>query len=207
MSRSLRSLRSSRSALAARARRLGPWALVLGLLPGCDPEPTDERIDLQARALVGTVDDTDLALGVLLDGDALAIYQCGGPQRFDSHTRWFRGVVGAGDDPNAFELVSDGFTLTGIRTADGLEGELVEPDGSRHPFAVDPVADDAQAGVYVAEQDGRTTGVVVREDGGLTAQGASCTTSAPVRCDQVIILAPLAIQSDTIDVQVDVDGT
>lgn len=185
---------------------LAPGLLALGCGPQ-DDEPYDdgpEPTELRARVLVGTVEGTDLALGALLDGDTLAVYQCGGDTTFASHTRWFRGLVGAGDDPDGFELVVDDMTLVGIRTADGLEGELVEPDGTRRPFAVDPVDDDDQPGIYVATHDGLSTGVVVREqDGELVAQGASCTDER--ECFQVIILPPLDVTTEGIAVQVQTD--
>ncbi len=181
-------------------------ALVLAF--GCDPDPAaEEPIDLTARSLVGTVDGTDVALGMLLDGDSLAVYACGGDQTFDTHTQWFRGTIGTDDGPNEFELVTQGFTLVGTRTADGLEGEWIDPDGTRYAFAVDPVPDDSDAGVYLGDHPGGNAGVIVQDDGGtLTAQGASCN-GAPRQCFQVIILAPLAITDDVIAVEVDVEGT
>ncbi len=177
------------------------------LVVACDSDPyQEEPVELEARSLVGVVEGTDVALGALLDGDTLAVYQCGGDQTFETHTRWFRGTIGNDDGPNAFEVVSEDFTLVGTRTEDGLDGDLIEPDGTRHAFHVDPVADDSDAGVYVAEHEGRSAGVVVREEGGeLIAQGASCSAS-PRLCDQVIILAPLAVESDRLDVQLDIDG-
>lgn len=187
--------------------RLG--LVLLGALSAaaCD-DPDDDpyaEAELEARVLVGTVDDTDLVLGALLDGDVLSIYQCGGDETFATHTRWFRGLVGNGDDPDAFSLVYGDMTLRGQRTADGLHGELVLADGTEHAFAVDPVGDDDVPGVYVAEHDGLRTGVVVREVGGeLTAQGASCTDRD--ECSQVIILPPLAVTDETLPVQVDADG-
>lgn len=185
--------------------RLGLAPLLLAL--ACDSAPADEPVDLEARTLVGTVEGTDLALGVLLDDDTIDIYQCGGDQTFDTHSLWFRGVIGAGEDPNAFEIEREGFTLVGLRTTEGLEGELVEPDGTRHPFHTDPIADEDVPGIYVAEHDERTTGVIVRQDGDtLVAQGSSCTSTAPRRCDQVIILAPLTIEQGQINVQVAFDG-
>ncbi len=190
--------------------RLFPSAAALAtttlLALACDPEPAGpaEGTDLDARAAVGAIDSTDLSLAALLDEDALTVYMCGGDETFDSHTRWFRGSFGEGDDPDAFELVSDGMTLVGTRTADGLTGELVEADGSRHAFAIDPVDDDSDLGLYFASQDDRNTGVVVREEGGeLVAQGASCTRTN--ECNQVIILPPLAITNKTIQVQVEFD--
>ena len=198
------------------SRRSAALALGLALVMptlACDayepePQPEPEPAALEARVLVGTVEGTDLVLGALLDGDTVAIYQCGGDTTFASHTRWFRGLVGFGDeaDPDEFELVEGDMTLVGLRTTDGLEGELVEPDGSRHPFVLDPVGDDDEPGVYVAVHDGLTTGIVVRRDGDSTvAQGASC--DAQDECSQVIILPPLDLTTRSFPVQVEVDGS
>ncbi|MEX1363236.1 MAG: hypothetical protein AB1Z98_08925 [Nannocystaceae bacterium] len=173
------------------------WLAPLVLTMACDAEPEDPT--LSTRVAVGTVEGTDIVLGALIDGDELAIYQCGGDTTFASHTGWFRGRFGAGDDTDAFELVLDDLRLEGLRDADGLEGELVEADGTRHDFRLDPVADDAEAGVYTVAEGDVSVGVVVRTDGdAVVAQGAACEGRLP--CTQVIILAPVTIADERIDV-------
>lgn len=190
-------------------RRARAWlaatSLVLAL--GCDSDSDPYADDLESRSgLVGMADGTDVALGALSHDDTLAIYQCGGDLTFATHTQWFRGTIGTADDPDAFELSANGFVLTGARTPEGLVGEMIEPDGTSHSFEIDPVPEGSDAGVYVGKHAGQSIGVVVREeDGELVAQGARCSSSPRV-CDQVIILAPLTIESGTIDVLIDVDG-
>lgn len=184
-----------------------PYGLSFGAF-GCDGAEPEPGTQLDARTLVGAVEQTDIALGVLLDGDELAIYQCGGEKSFATDTRWYRGMIGesgesgeSDGDPDAFELRTDDARLVGTRTAEGLEGELVQADGGRHAFVLEPVADDALPGVYLAQSGGLVTGVIVREQGGeLTAQGASC--DAERVCSQVIILPPLSITSGTLAVRV-----
>ncbi len=174
---------------------LGPLLLTALLVPACDsvePEP-----ELEARVLVGDIEGTDIVLGALLDGDTLAVYQCGGDDTFDSHTLWFRGAIG---DDDTFEVERDGLTLVGTRSVEGLDGELVEADGTRHAFHVDPVEDDDDAGVYIASEAGLAAGVVVLPQGdGFVAQGAACDDD---ECFQVIILPPLTITTQRIPVQV-----
>ena len=180
------------------------WLAPLAMAMACaEPDPYEGPTELDARAAVGAVEGTDIVLGALIDGDSLNVYQCGGDQTFATHTGWFRGVIGNGDDLDAFELVLGDMQLRGSRDEDGLEGELVEADGSEHHFRVDAVADDDEAGVYVADVGDVHVGVVVRPDanGELVAQGASCEGTLP--CTQVIILAPLTITDEKIDVQVD----
>lgn len=179
--------------------------LSLASVMACAEPDEDEATYLDARSAVGVVEGTDIVLGAMIDGDSLAIYQCGGDQTFATHTGWFRGTIGDGDDLDAFELVLDDLTLRGIRDSEGLEGELIEADGSEHPFRVAGVTDDEQAGVYLANDGGVSVGVVVREDGGeLVAQGASCEGLRP--CEQVIILAPLTVTDSRIDVQVQTES-
>ncbi len=172
------------------------------LASACDTASTDDQPTLEARVLVGEVDGTDIVLGALVDGDRFAVYQCGGDQTVETHTDWFRGEF----DGDAFDIEEQGLRLTGTRSVDGLDGELIEADGTRHSFHIDPVEDDDEAGVYISSEGGLSTGVVVLPGSdGLVAQGASCRE--PDECFQVIILAPLTIANQQIAGQVLVDGS
>ncbi len=182
-------------------------ALLVAPLFACDsyedePEPESE---LQARVLVGAVDDTDIVLGVLIDGDDIAVYQCGGPRTVQTHTLWYRGSIGDAANPDAFDLEADGFRLVGMRSADGLGGELLDPSGDSFTFVVDPVAEGGAAGVYLGIHDGLHTGIIVRGEGDdLTAQGATCGRNDP--CSQVIILSPIAIVGNGLTVTTEPNG-
>lgn len=204
----LGSLRSALRTPAVR-RTFGTIAVATALLSsGCEPYSDDddtEGTELQARAAAGTVVGTDIVMGALIDGDTLAIYQCGGPTTVASHTGWFRGTIGIDGDADGFELQSGEMTLSGRRDSDGLEGELLDAEGTLHNFRLDAIDDMATAGVYIAEQYELQVGVVVQGEGdAMTAQGAACRRGTP--CDQVIILAPLTIADGEIDVQVLDDG-
>lgn len=178
------------------------------VLAGCDDgytEPSDAQ--LEARVLVGEIEGTDIALAVLVDGDDISVYQCGDEDNVDTETRWYHGTIGTSDDPDAFDLeaeTEDG-RITGRRSADGLEGEVELSDGTIASFRVEGVADDAEAGVYLAQDGDLSTGVIVRGEGdALEFQGATCDQ---VACFQVIILAPIAIDGGRFSVQADTGGT
>lgn len=182
------------------------WLAPILFAVACDADPAEpEPTELDARVAVGEVEGTDIVLGAMVDGDTVAIYQCGGDQTFATHTGWFRGRIGLDDDLDAFELTLGDLELVGTRDSEGLEGELVEADGTRHPFRVDGVADDDTTGVYLATEGDVSVGVVVRDEGGeLVAQGASCEGLLP--CEQVIILSPLTVTDGRIDVQVSTEA-
>ncbi|MEM7160289.1 MAG: hypothetical protein AAF799_46050 [Myxococcota bacterium] len=182
------------------------WALLAAplLALACDPADTGGELDVEPefRVAVGNVENTDIVLGALVDGDSLAIYQCGGDETFETHTGWFNGEI---DEDEAFSMTLHGMELSGTRDEDGLSGELVDAEGNRHAFRVDAVEDDATDGIYVVEDAGVSVGVVVQEQGGaLTAQGSGCDERRA--CAQVIILAPLTVEDDAIDVQIDFEG-
>lgn len=157
---------------------------------------------LEARTLVGQVSDSDITLGVVAEDDTLTVYACGGADTFATHTRWFEGTFGDGDDPDAFEIEQDGFTLSGRRSRDGLAGVLQEPDGSMRPFGAFPTGEDTLSGLYFAAIDGCRTGVVLfATPDGVDGQGTYCNDQGEFI--QVIILQPAQLQANGIEVQVD----
>jgi hypothetical protein len=181
-------------------------AIAIPLALGCSTAAQDdeEPTTLEARVLVGQVDDSDIVLGVVAEGDALTVYACGGTQTFATHTRWFQGSFGEGDDPDAFEIEQDGFSLQGRRTPDGLSGVLHEPDGSMRTIAAFPTAEDTLSGLYFATVDGCRTGVVLfATPDGVDGQGTYCNDQGEFI--QVIILQPVQLRADGIEVEVEKD--
>ena len=183
-------------------RKLPAWSLALlvsgsvGCADGADPEP----IALDARVHVGKVEGTDVVMGAIVESnDTLTIYSCGGPTTTATHTRWFGGTFGVEGDPNAFSMTTDDFVMQGERTADGLSGELVEPDGTAHAITFAPTADDEAPGLYTATMDGCRTGVVVFDDG--TTQGTYCNSQGEFT--QVIILQPGDLSANGFEVSVE----
>jgi hypothetical protein len=171
---------------------------------GSDVEDGDEADDapLTARTLVGQVDGSDVVLGVVVDGDEVTAYACGGVDTYATHSRWFEGRFGDGDDPDAFSIELEGFVLAGERSSNAIAGSLRDPDGSTHSYTVAPTAEDGLSGVYDAELDGCRTGVVLfATPEGVEGQGTYCTGEGVFT--QVIILQPVALQADGIEVQVE----
>ena len=164
----------------------------------------DERGDteLGARSLVGQVDDSDVVIGIALDGDDITLYTCGGVQTYATHSRWFQGSFGDGEDPDAFSMDLDGFRVSGTRSADAIAGSLREPDGTTHSFTAAPTAEDGLSGLYDTSIDGCRTGVVLfSTPDGVSGQGTYCDDAG--QFIQVIILQPVELTSEGVEVQVE----
>lgn len=201
---------SRRFARPTIAPRLG---LALGVLMGVGLGPAacssaagdggDDDAELVAGSLVGQLDGSDVVLGVVLsDDDEITAYACGGVDTYATHSRWFEGRFGEGDDPDAFSIELEDFVLSGRRTSDAIAGSLRDPDGTTRSFTVAPTADDSLSGLYDADVDGCRTGVVLfSTPDGVEGQGTYCNDAGEFI--QVIILQPVALSAGGVQVQVD----
>lgn len=185
------------SDLPAVARGGTPVVLAMLLMVACGDPPA-------TQVFVGHLDQTEIDVAVLVEGEAIAVYQCGGPQTVATETRWYVGTLGTDEDPEAFDLEADGVHVTGKVTAEGIAAELVRETGARTPLRVVAVPEDGDAGVYLEDNLDRETSVIVQEaNGDLLAQGGTCGIGA---CSQVIILAPIVIEGGQLGAQI-TDGT
>ncbi|MFO0749674.1 MAG: hypothetical protein U1F43_28990 [Myxococcota bacterium] len=142
-------------------------ALVCGsasALVGCD----DGASGAERAAFAGPIAETDLALGVAIDGDHVMAYLCGGATAYASDTRWFSASLDADD---SFRATSDGWSIVGDRAG---QGTLTGPRGETLTFA--PAAAVAPAGLYRNDDGPCPTGLVVWKNaaGELRAQGVWC---------------------------------
>lgn len=154
-------------------------ALVLGA--GCG----DERV---APVYVGSVAQSDAVIAAVTDGDEVAVYLCGGPETFDTYTRWFKGTV---DARGAFSIKKDGFVAAGDLTAG--TGTVTTADGTKLSWSMRPT-EGAVEGLYATVDSGCRTGAVAADfdgDGVIEVQGAWC--DAESRFAQVTPIMPIAV--------------
>ncbi|HET6584640.1 MAG TPA: hypothetical protein VFG69_14375 [Nannocystaceae bacterium] len=178
------SLRSSSLCLAALALAIA----------GC----SDDGQLKPARVRVGTATTGDVVFGAVVE-DTVSVYVCGGDTTFATHTRWFRDAEL--DDDGSFEMTLDGWTISGSVADDRLAASLESDMGEALELAGEAVAEDGLAGLYTAELDGCTTGLVVRGEGDdVQTQGTWCSDQSQFA--QVIVLEPLALTSMGIHVEV-----
>jgi hypothetical protein len=183
------------------------WALAsaaaLGGGAGCAGV---ESVDpVSAPVYVGNVAGTDALLAVVVDGEEVVAYVCGGPSSFETHSRWFRAPVGDTRE-RAINLENDGLSLVGSLEGSVARGELREPDGTIRSWTA-AALHGGLAGLYAAEDEGCMTGVIVgeSEDGAdPPAQGTWCN-AAGVRA-QVTPLQPILLQKNGLEVSVTVGG-
>jgi hypothetical protein len=127
--------------------------LVLGMLGGCEPEVA---APVEPRVLVGPIDGTDAELGLVVDGERVSAYVCGGELTRATISRWFEGA----GSTDAGTLATDSWELAW--NAD--TGTLTDPSGVVSTFAV---ADQTEsAALYDADDSGCRDGAVVWDDGG-----------------------------------------
>jgi hypothetical protein len=131
-----------------------------------------------AALYVASAHDHDgrISIAVVVDGQRVIGYVCGDDPNEDDYTGWFYGQLG-GD--GRFVLTHHDWTLDGSVTPEGIRGTLAEPNrvvvwaGAPAPAGAGDLT-----GLYVAEDSGCQTGVVVIDDGDpATAplvQGAWC---------------------------------
>jgi hypothetical protein len=161
---------------------------------------SNESLTAGRRAFVGAVGGTDARVGIVVEGERIAVFVCGGPSTVTTHTRWFRGALAAG--AREVQLTKDGWSVRLWRDRDQLVGLLDGGDGAPLLFT----AHDAAApylGLYSVRVDGATVGVVVSDDDGdgrLEVQGAvqeasssGVTSVAQVTPVRIASIAPPAL--------------
>jgi hypothetical protein len=115
-----------------------------------------------------------VAVGVVAQGEQIALYSCGGPMTYATDSHWF---VGTAQSDGTFTINSDGWLATGSITPTLASGMLSNPGGSSLNFSV-PVAGSDGSGLYEYSSPGNgcLTGVVVWDDpsSGLQYQGTWC---------------------------------
>jgi hypothetical protein len=147
---------------------------------------------------VGEVEDSDVRVGVVADGEHARVFFCGGDDSFATATRWFNLEV------HDSELnVDDGeWHLHATHSDERVDGEIThDPDAAR-PFSTTPIAEDTLSGLYEGTAPCGRMGLIVsqaRKGAAIDAQGA-CVGDGHTP-EQVNPIMPLAAESGKIRVQ------
>jgi hypothetical protein len=160
------------------------------------------------RVLVGAVDDTDIALGAIIEDGRARMFFCGGPSSYASATHWFALVaLDADSDAGAgFEQTgTDGFVVRGSLAGTSLRGEYTRKGEPPATFSADFVHEDTLAGLYEGSDDCGRLGLIVTQTTtkkAARAQGA-CVGAGHLP-QQVNPILPVALGDDgTIRVELD----
>jgi hypothetical protein len=171
--------RSGWCVVFSRGKAVGA-AIVLAACQSHEPAEPRDHAPAVAALYVASAHDQDgrISVAIVVDGERVIGYVCGDDPSEDDYTGWFHGELG-GD--GHFVLTHHDWALDGFVTAEGITGTLAEPnrvvtyDGTR---ASDRIFSADLTGLYVAEDSGCQTGVIVIDDGNpATAplvQGAWC---------------------------------
>lgn len=147
---------------------------------------------------VGTVDGTDVSVGLVTDGAYTALFFCGGPTSFGTATKWFRFA----DSGDSFTAHAGSWTATGTTNGDGASGTLDKGNGQTLTWSASRAPDGSLVGLYESIDSSGTSGVVVRDDTNAAGtQGALITTQGAI--EQIIPILPLEQTENGLRVQVD----
>ena len=146
---------------------------------------------------VGTVDGTDVAVGLVTDGSHVALFFCGGPSSFATSTKWFR-FAASGDTLDATAGAwSAHATLAGATAS----GTVDRGDGQALAWTAARVDDGSPEGLYESVGAPGTAGVIVRSATDASAsQGAFIDTQQKI--EQIIPIFPIDLEPQGLHVQI-----
>ena len=141
------------------------------LLCACTDDDGDDTLANVPERLVGSVEDSDVAVAAVTDGDQTRLFFCGGDSSYATATRWFN-LAFRGDALNA----DDGaWHLRATRDRDGIHGEITHDPEEARKFEAVPVANGTLAGLYEGKAGCGRLGLIVTQpdrDTDPAAQGA-----------------------------------
>ncbi len=185
-----------------RRRQVLVAAAVFGLAGvGCgDSEPTGNGTTVEPTGTpaiyVGSVDTTDLRVGLVFESGNAALFFCGGPGSLAS-TKWFRGA----SEPERLSITKDGATANGTMTATTAKGTVrLASNGPELRWTASRVAANSPAGLYEYQGADGLGGVVVTN--GDSAQGAFIAKNDTVPISQIIVFRPIALVGERFKVSV-----
>lgn len=143
---------------------------------------------------VGTVDGTDVSVGLVTDGSYTALFFCGGPTSFGTSTKWFRFA----ESSDAFTAQSGSWIATGTTSGDGASGTLNRGNGQTVTWSASRVPEGSVMGLYESIDASGTAGVVVRSD--TDVQGAFIDAERAI--EQIIPIRPLEQTDQGLHVQI-----
>jgi hypothetical protein len=147
---------------------------------------------------VGTVDGTDVAVGLVTDGSYTALFFCGGPASYATATKWFRFA----ESNDSFTAQSGTWIATGATNADGASGTLDRGSGQLLTWSASRVPEGSIMGLYESIDATGTAGVIVRSE--TDASGTQGALIDPERAiAQIIPIRPLEQTDHGLHVSID----
>jgi hypothetical protein len=135
-------------------------ACLLTLTAGCsDPSPL-AGIQTNSKTWVGSVDGSDIAVGIVFARQQAVVFFCGGDDSYRVATHWFSGARAPGEP---FTLADASWSVSGEEQHGVLFGTVENADSIR-TFSAIPVAPGTLAGVYDARSPCGHVGLIVRQD-------------------------------------------
>jgi hypothetical protein len=168
-------------------------ALLLALTASCsDPSSTQAPVERSAKSWVGSVEGSDVAVGVVFAEQRAVLFFCGGDSSYELSTHWFSSAL----PKSAPFSISDGpWRVSGEEQESGFSGTVENADAIQ-AFNANPVAPGTSAGLYDARSPCGHVGLIVRQDSASdepAAQGTCLDVIAgKVVVEQVNPVVPLA---------------
>ena len=177
-------------------------AFGLACMVGCEPaQPSADGAASEASLAViyvGTVEATDIRVGLVVESGNAALFFCGGARTLSS-TRWFRGA----SEPQRLSLTATtGATANGAMTSASASGTVrLASNGPELKWSASRVAAGSPAGLYEYQALDGLGGVVVTDAD--SAQGAFVPKSLAAPVSQIIVFNPIVPTDERFKVSVD----
>lgn len=134
----------------------------LALLVACGAPPTGTAPTPHADGVyVGAIADSDALIAIVIEGNDVAAYTCGGEDTWEHLTGWYTGTVNDGRIDDA--VGTTGWRLEATRTGNRWNGSLTRLDQT-FSFSAEPAAPGTAAGLYVLDTASREAGLIIDND-------------------------------------------
>lgn len=134
---------------------------------------------------VGSVENTDIAVGIVSDGTHTALFFCGSLGNQSTTTKWLRFTQSS----SSFTATANAWSATGTMSGSTVMGTVDKGGGQTLSWSATRVGDADVAGLYESVSADGTAGVVVKDAS--HAQGAFITAQQQI--EQIIPIMPLQL--------------
>jgi hypothetical protein len=149
------------------------------------------------RTWVGTVERSDVIVGIAASGRAATLFFCGGARSYVTRTHWFKTENFSSSD---FSVQDGEFRVSGVIRDDQIEGTVEFGEAEPLSFSAGRPGPDTLAGVYDAIGPCGHAGLIVFQsaaDAESYAQGACVLRDGDaVVIEQVNPVLPIALDAD-----------
>ncbi len=165
-------------------------------------DPTPPTPEPTVATFVGSVDDADALIALIVENDAVTIYVCGRDDTWESLTAWFEGAAIEGQ----IRSLKGGWDLELDGRFDGSawSGSLTA-SGRTYGWTAQAASEDSAAGLYVLDTDSREAGLIITNELQTAGvyYGKTSSRTAPVR---VVSDLTVATRPSSVEVFSDVYG-